>query len=209
MGDTVAGVPSAGTVPGSAFDPGESEDPRVIEAWGVLAQAQASGDHQAVYEAANVLANVLEDLNRIDDARRVGKLAGVAQLWLTQRPGLGSEDPAVRADAWWQIGAALHWHEHDIPGALDAYRQVIAAGGPTRITLVATMNLAQLLEEIGDVAGAQGAYGQVLELIPQLPPNDTLRDLNLSKIVAQGLARLERDGPENGGPGAAPYGTAR
>ena len=209
MDDTVAGVPPAGTVPGPAFDPAESQDPRVFEALGVLAQAQASGDHQAVYGAANMLAEVLEDLDRIDDARRAWQLAHVAELWLRHRPGLEAEDPAVRAEAWWQIGAALHWHEHDIPGALDAYQQVIAAGGPTRITLVATMNLAQLLEEIGDVAGAQRAFGKVLELIPNLPANDTLRSLNLSKIVAQGLTRLEHNGPANGGPGADPYGTAR
>ncbi|WP_088288662.1 hypothetical protein [Kineosporia sp. A_224] len=160
-----------------------------------LTQARDSGDHEAILCAATDLADLLDDRGRPDDARQALQEADLANLRMRLAADLVSDDPETRSQGWWHLGAQLHWHHRDPVGAAAAYREAIAAGGPAWVNLAATMNLAQVLEDVQDTAGARLAYEQVYLLAAALPDSD-LSDPAIAHVVAQRLAGLQT-GPES------------
>jgi hypothetical protein len=116
--------------------------------------------------------------------------ARLARVRSRLAPDLESEDPATRAQGWWTLGTELHWHHHDPVGAAAAYREAIAVAGPPWVTLVSTMNLAQVLEDVQDTAGARAAYEQVYLLAAALPAGSDLADPAIAAVAAQRLTGL-------------------
>ena len=175
------------------------EDPGLERAQAEFERALAGSDPARLQAATDALADLLDEHDRGDDAREVYRAAGAAQRRLELGPALTSENPVARSRAWWTLGAELEHQYRDAVGAVQAYRNALAAAGEPDVVLAAAMNLGGLLAASGDRPGARHVYAQALavaELLERsLPAEDPLGAL--VPVVAMKLDEL--DHPDDSG----------